>query len=259
MVGSLPTARPTEAIPRAATARAGHRAKRRDARRGGRGARRRRGPRRSRSRARGELLADAHAASSARRASGVPAARARRPSSPGRAPPRRAPPGRAPRGRRGRCRPGRRFERRGARRRWLPPATTRCGSSSPVAAGSSASIRPTGSTAIVYRAGQELDSGEVPGRPVADRDRGDRRRRHRPRSRRLAHRSRRAHPATDGPERRGSPRRPNGAHRRPPASAAARDLQPLRRRQRQRRAAALDATGGHPRELPGCPRALPDR
>ena len=83
-----------------------------------------------------------------------------------------------------------------------------------------------------------------PRRPVAHRHRRHRRGRPRPRANGLAHRPRRAHPAPHAAQRDRGDRVGNSAHRRAPASPAARDLQPLRRR---RRPPARSTAGARPR------------
>ena len=142
-----------------------------------------------------ELLTDAHAA--VERASGVGVAEEQLAAAPGpdRAAPRRALPGRA--------------RRRGDRRSstspprsttstpptWSPPATARCGSSS---SGRGRILRADPADGerdrrLPRRAGAR-DRGDA-GRPVADRDGGDRRGRGRPAANGVADRPRRADPA----------------------------------------------------------------
>ena len=116
-----------------------------------------------------------------------------------------------------------------------------------------------GSTAVVYRAGQELDSGEAPGDPwliataatdvvVIDRDRV---------AWRIDLAERIPRPMVlNGVDRLGAGTALIGAlQHRPPLEIF--NLYVVDRG--QRRSAALDAARRHPRELPGCARALPDR
>ena len=84
-----------------------------------------------------------------------------------------------------------------ARPRWSPPATGRCGSWMRAAAASSRADPADGSRNGGLRAGEALESGQTPGRPMADHDGSDRRRRHRPRADRVAHRPDRTRPAPD--------------------------------------------------------------
>ena len=139
---------------------------------------------------------------------------------------------------------------------WWPPATARCGSPSP-GRGRMIRVDPAdGSTPSSIAPARR--SASCRGRPVADRHRRDRRGRPRPGSPGLALRPRRADAAADGPAgaRRSPPQPPA---RRAPASASARDLQPVHRR-RARRAGAEVAPGRRdPGPVPAPAGALPDR
>ena len=116
-----------------------------------------------------------------------------------------------------------------------------------------------GSAQVLYRAGQALQTGETPGDPwliataatdvvVIDRQRSAWRI---DLAERIARRMPLAGAELLSPE--------TTLCRRHPASATARDLQPLHRRRRHRHHPPMDAPGGHPGHVSGPGRAVPDR